>query len=171
MNLRNLSNRKRVRYIASALLTVLGGTGVIYSQKANNTSKPEEVRGNVFASINMFTYGSGVGPRYESFIYQIKSDEEADEKKTQLVRVIYEFFDKKDRLDKSFFDFSKEYKLLLTRDVSCDKALGDFAYQRVSDSDERITIVKALPGADKTLLRDDLTMPCYVLEAPNFKKQ
>jgi hypothetical protein len=166
---RLINNIEKLFSIICILLILLCGTQAIYSQKRVERSKPEKVKGKVFARINLFTYGSGVGPRYQSFIYQINSSKDNGEKQTQLVRVIYQFFDMKDRLSKSFFDFSKEYELLLDRDTSCDEAPSDFGYQRTGEADNRVSILKLLTGTDKALLQENQTMPCYVLKSSNFR--
>jgi hypothetical protein len=166
---RTKNNVKKLLYIICIFsLIVSCEVQVAYPQKIKH-EKPEKVKGRVFARINLFTYGSGVGPRYQSFIYQIESNQENRGTQTQLVRVIYQFFDMKDRLDKSFFDFSKEYELLLNRDTSCDEIPNDFGYQRTGEADNRVSILKILAGADKALLQENQIMPCYILKASNFK--
>lgn len=166
---KSINNIERLFSIIGILLVLLCGTQAIYLQKTVDRPKPEKVKGKVFARINLFTYGSGVGPRYQSFIYQIESNQGNVEKQTQLVRVIYQSFDMKDRLSKSFYDFSKEYELLLDRDTSCDEAPSDFGYQRTGEADNRVSILKLLTSADKALLQENQIMPCYVLKSYNFK--
>jgi hypothetical protein len=140
----------------------------VYPQADAKVTRSEKVRGRVFAKIDFPTYGSGVGPRYQSFIYQIESKTPV-EREAKLIRVIYEFFYMDQRLDKQFFDFSKPHMLTLFRDPSCDEAPTDFGYQTVESTDakERVSIIRILSAAHGSSLREDLTMPCYVMKAPD----
>lgn len=164
-----ISNFKKLFFILGILLILIWEPQAVYFQTGANTRRPEKVKGRVFARVNLFTYGSGVGPRYQSFVYQIVSNQGVIETRSHLARIIYQFFDMKDRLKTDFFDFSKEYELLLIRDASCDETPRDFGYQRTGESDNRESILNILAGADKTLLQENQIMPCYILKPSNLK--
>ena len=164
----NRSHVARFSFIHVFFVVLLWMVLTAYPQTAAKVARSEKIEGKVFAKIELGTYGSGVGPKYQSFIYQTEPKTHL-EKEAKLIRVIYQFWYMDDRLQKQFFDYSKTQTLTLFPDPSCDEAPINFGYQTMESTNakERMSIIMILPGADGSSVREDLTMPCYVMKAPD----
>lgn len=138
-------------------------------QDFQRVQKSEKIKGRVFAAINSLTSGAGVGPKFQTFIFEEIEPKKSNDK-MRFLRIVYEYFHHNNRLDSSFYDYQVFYEVKLIRKVSCDQKLSEFAYEQNGDSNPPTSILNILPGANKELLSEDHVLPCYVLSELNYKK-
>jgi hypothetical protein len=128
------------------------------------------LRGRVLADIASLTFGAGVGPQYQTFVFGIEP-EHSD--KVVPVKVVYAFFKNQGPLRDDFFDHSRVYELNVSRDSSCDERLDKLSYQpSEGPNGEQLAPMKVLQlvyGAPTDLLSGDRVLPCYILHGPKFK--
>lgn len=156
---------------ASFLLLAFWGVENIVGQPDTRIRANKIVAGRVFASVNLFTYGSGLGPKYQSFIFQPEASVDSTQHWPELVRIEYQFYNAKDRLGKDFFDHAKKYELDVLRDRTCDDKPLNFGYVGIKDETTRVRIMAVLNGAKEELLKEDAILPCYVLGPSGLKLQ
>jgi hypothetical protein len=137
--------------------------------------KQEEVslKGRVLADVASLTFGAGVGPQYQKFIFGVESKNLQGQTVITPVEILYAFFKDQGPLRDEFFDHSKVYELNVVRDSQCDQTLSNLSYVRNSDETGKelpaTRILQVLYGAPHDALKPDAILPCYVLHGREYK--
>jgi hypothetical protein len=144
------------------LLLIVSGKSVGQEKAVKELVK---YNGRALAFVDSTASGAGVGPKFQQFVFSIsRSDEPAN---PISVRVVYEYFKPAEKLGKDFLTSGKTFQLDLFRKRSCDDSVLNFGYE--SDGDERVKILKPLPGVENELIAEESVLPCFVLRPGKIK--
>ena len=160
------NQKKRTDRTLGRLMLTLA-IGFIVLTTANKVCCQEKVsrelvkyRGRPLAFVNASISGAGVGPKFQQFVFSISRLGKKPDS-PNLVRIVYEYFEPSERLQTDFLTSSKEFQLELFRKPSCDDAVGNFAYELFGD--ERVSILRPLPGAKDEMIPNAQVLSCFVL--------
>jgi hypothetical protein len=164
---------KLFRGITLLLASALFSTNV----SGQTNSMPNERRiplvGRVVAAVASLTFGAGLGPQYQTFIFGVESKNDREEQVVEPVKILYAFFKDEAPLEDGFFDHSKLYELIVVRDSGCDQPLRKLAYERNSDAAGRelppTRVLQILYGVPRDVLKPDSVLPCYVLHKSQYR--
>lgn len=159
--------------IVLLVMTALLFTAVAEQGGPSFKEKRCHIVGRVLANIASVTFGAGVGPQYQTFIFGVESRDGQRNSVVKPVEIIYTFFKDEGPLADSFFDHSKLYEMEVARDSQCDQLLGKLSYQRNTDVTGKelpsTTVLQVLYGTPYHLLKSDLVLPCYVMHGLRYK--
>jgi hypothetical protein len=86
------------------------------------------------------------------------------------IRIDYMYFTDEAPLSDSFFDYSKHYAFLISRDRKCDTTVGDFFFMPSLDhsktSEQRIPLFRPAKSAPELNFDEHLKLSCFSLR-PN----
>jgi hypothetical protein len=142
----------------------------LHSGAIPQNHKAERLEGRVIAGVNSLISGSGVGPKYETFIFELARHNGSRPSSGKLVRVVYAYFDREHELGRGFYNYQIFYQLRVFREPTCDAKVSEFAYEQNGDSEPPTSILTVLEGADRSLIDESQTLPCYVLNQSDYKK-
>lgn len=135
-----------------------------------NDEKAISLRGRVLANIASLSFGVGVGPQYQTFVFGIESQQSGN---VVPVKIVYAFFKNQGPLREDFFDHSRVYELNVSRDFACDERVDKLSYvPSVGPNGEKLAPMKVLQlvyGVPSDVLGADTVLPCYILHGPKFK--
>jgi hypothetical protein len=152
---------------------VTGACALLHAQKAatqkDDGEKPTPIVGRVLADVGSLAFGSGLGPKYTTFIFGIENRAGV----ITPVKISYAFFKSQGPPPDSFFDHSKLYELQAVREPRCDEALSSLAQiKNVDESGKPLPptdSLRVLDGTPKGILKPDLVLPCYVVRAGKYR--
>jgi hypothetical protein len=152
---------------------VLCGTSPAQGNQTENKEKETIVIGRVLASFTSTGYGSGIGPKYETFIFGVESKGERGEQIITPVEIAYAFQKYDQLLPQSFFDHSKLYELHVRRAEACDVKVSALSWVKNEDPEGKqlpsTYILKMTDGAPSDLFNQDSILPCYTLYGGNYR--
>lgn len=158
-----------VLLVMSALLS----TNVTAQNDSMPNGKKVPLVGRVLADVASLTFGAGVGPQYQTFIFGVESKNAQGEQVVVPVEILYSFFKDEGPLRDSFFDHSKLYELNVVRDSRCDQPLSKLAYEKNVDTTGKAlpssNVLQILYGAPRDVFKPDLVLSCYVLHGRKYK--
>lgn len=165
---RRLIGEKALNLLFITMLLVFGcGQSSAQGGGAPEPQK-EKLEGRVFARVNSLMSGTGLGPRYESFVFELAAVHDSNKRSSKLVRILYKYFNQKQELRNDFFDHRLLYELRATRETYCDAATSKFASEQNGVSEPPTSILSILEGADKSLLVEIQILPCYVMSESDY---
>jgi len=167
------NNKSRVFFAGVALVAtalVSRATAQKTPPSVASAEKTTPIVGRVLADVGSFVFGSGLGPKWATFIFVA---EEGGGTRVAPVKVSYAFFKSDGPLPDSFFDYSKRYELQAVRDRKCDETVESLSYvQNVDESGKSLApsyVLRFLDGAPKDVLKPDAVLPCYILRPGKYK--
>lgn len=169
-------NRRRINKFtgfirAAALLGIVFLPGNLFGRSGLPIDEKQvSLRGRVLAYVASLTFGAGVGPQYQTFVFGIEAQHSGS---VVPVKIVYAFFQNQGPLRDDFFDHSKIYELNVSRDSTCDDRVDKLSYvPSVGPKGEELPPMKVLQvlyGTPPDTLRSDTALPCYILHGPKFK--
>jgi hypothetical protein len=168
-----MSARKRfgcicgVFYALSLAAPPLLGQAPIASN-SKIVSKEVLIRGRVLADIAWQAHGSGLGPKYETFIF---GWEQIDGSLLP-VKIAYAYFGK-NGLPASFFNFTRRFELKAVQQKQCEQTVGNLSVIRnIDPSGQELSssnVLRPLHGVPNDLLKPEMNLSCYIVEEGKFK--
>jgi hypothetical protein len=168
------NNKSRVFFPSVVALVATALVPTATAQKTPprvaSAEKTTPIVGRVLADVGSFVFGSGLGPKWATFIFVA---EEGGGTRVAPVKVSYAFFKSDGPLPDNFFDYSKRYELQVVRDRKCDERVESLSnVKNVDESGKPLApsyVLRFLDGAPKDLLKLDAVLPCYVLRPGRYK--
>lgn len=157
-------------FSVTVLTLVVSGQLPANAQEIKRTKlTTEKLEGRIVAGVSSLILGTGVGPKYETFIFELSGRNNSHDGSGKLVRIVHEYFDRKNELKPSFYNYESLYELRVVRKPSCDAKISEFAYEQNGDSEAPTSILKVLEGADRSLIDESRMLTCYVLKETNYR--
>jgi hypothetical protein len=161
------------RYVALLAMSAILCTSAAAQNDSASKGKKIPLVGRVLAGIASLTFGAGLGPQYQTFIFGVESKNAQGEQVVTPVAILYAFFKDQGPLRNSFYDHSKLYQLIVERDSRCDQPLSKLSYDRNVDETGKelppTNVLQILYGAPRDVLKPDLVLSCYALRGPAYK--
>ena len=157
------------------LLLIVAAHLTSFAQKLDAGAKSKQsikLTGRVVASLNSLTFGIW-HPKFQTFLF-LPEENKLLKIESKPIQIVYEFFEKDGYLKQDFFDHSNRYELKITRQTNCDQKLKDFSYETLIEetdgkrSETKISILKILDGADRSLFDEEAVFPCYTLKEKDY---
>jgi len=135
------------------------------------SAKKETLRGHVIADVASAGFGSGLGPLWTSFIFDV----EQSDGRMMPVRISFAFYKNEQLPPDSFWDYRILYELRAKRDARCDTTVAAISYEENVDAAEGKKlppsfILQFAKNAPSSSLRPDIALPCYVLWYFDYKR-
>lgn len=164
-------------FVLYAMLTLLTFSGSLMPPVQRtptpepHTEKNIPLVGRVVAWKETFTYGAGVGPQYEVFVFGVESDRDV---RVTSIKVAYAFFKSDGPLPDSFFDYSKRYELQAARDTRCDESVEQLSYVKSVEHDSGkplppTYVLRFLEAVHEDVLKPNAVLACYVLRPGKYR--
>jgi hypothetical protein len=133
---------------------------------------PRLLKGRVIAYVDHLVLGAGIGPKYETFIFGVESQDDKGTTVLEPVKIDYAFFKSDGQLPRSFFDHKVLYELRVLRDSRCDESVNNLSYEQNVDINGKplppTYIVRFVTGVDAKVLKSDAVLPCYILRPGDY---
>jgi hypothetical protein len=174
LNPKRISRAKRLlRYLLLCVSTVLLCTNLSGQSSSIPKEKKIALKGRVLADVASLTFGAGVGPQYQRFIFGVESKNAHGEQVVTPVEILYAFFKDQGPLRDDFFNHSTVYELNVVRDSNCDQSVSALSYEKAEDTTGKelppLKVLQVLYGAPRDVLKPDAVLPCYILHGREYK--
>jgi hypothetical protein len=155
------------------LLLLAAVTTAVFSFAGEKTTAPspehEVLRGRVLADVASLAFGTGLAPKWTSFIFAA----ETSSGKAVPVRIAYVFYESEQLPPESFWDYSRLYDLSVKRDRTCDTTVREISFEKNVDAEGNelpaSLVLRPTKGAPPGTLKPEAVLPCYILWYDHYK--